>query len=37
MEANLNGIALKKNGVYILEREKVISLANEHKLFVIVL
>ena len=37
MEANLNGIALKKNGVYILEREKVISIANAHKLFVTVL
>ena len=33
-DAGLNGIAIKKNGVYILEREKVISIANKNKLFV---
>jgi len=33
-DAGLNGIAIKKNGVYILEREKVISIANKNNLFV---
>lgn len=37
LDAGLNGIALKKNGVYILDHERVISLANEHKLFIIVI
>ena len=35
-EAKLNGVAISENGVFILEQDKTISLANKHGLFLLV-